>query len=261
MKKQLAITLSLLFGLCVISAAAFAQNSKATADISTLVGCTIDNAASGETTPTMTCTDVFGGSPVAETNDNFVTIMSTPVKLSASQSLFVSPSLVTGLYTDTKTTGSGSTTASTAVAEGGVFLRAVLKDTGGNVIQIGSPVSACTNDILGCHNTGSGVYGVTLDSRVQTLNSLLSSCLTTSGPTVDCNTSEFVQLVLNTTSAHTFNFIFPNVGQGQYVMEIQAAVNSDASVTSGKGTSVAAAAFGLGSVTVETVRLVHDFSF
>ena len=64
-----------------------------------------------------------------------------------------------------------------------------------------------------------------------------------------------------TTSAHSFDFIFPNVGVGTYSVEIQMAVNFDAQVVSGSGSAVRAAAFGLGSVTVELVRLVHDFSF
>jgi serine/threonine protein kinase len=67
--------------------------------------------------------------------------------------------------------------------------------------------------------------------------------------------------VARDTSAHSFDFIFPNVGVGTYSVEIQMAVNSDAQVVSGSGSAVGAAAFGLGSVTVEVVRLVHDFSF
>jgi hypothetical protein len=50
------------------------------------------------------------------------------------------------------------------------------------------------------------------------------------------------------------------VGQGTYNVVIQAALDSSAAV-SGSGTTVGSAAFGLGSVTVESVRLVHDFSF
>jgi hypothetical protein len=41
---------------------------------------------------------------------------------------------------------------------------------------------------------------------------------------------------------------------------IQAAVNADASV-GGTATAIGAAAYGLGSLTIESVRLVHDFSF
>jgi len=43
-----------------------------------------------------------------------------------------------------------------------------------------------------------------------------------------CTFDLTTQLVLQTTSAHSFGFIFPNVGQGVYRLEIQAAVNFQA---------------------------------
>jgi hypothetical protein len=213
----------------------------------------------------MACHDIFSGAAVAVTPDNFATIMSTSMKVSASQSLFVSPSLVTGLYTSTTTkshTGGGT---STAIATGGVYMRAVLTDPAGNVLQIADPVAVCTNDILGCQASSSGDFGVTLDSRVQTLSQTLSDCVVNvvvgGVPlTGTCAFDLTTQLILQTTSAHTFNFIFPNVGQGTYNVAIQVAVNSDATV-GGTATAVGAAAFGLGSVTVESVRLVHNFAF
>ena len=239
--------------LMTATASATSTASKATAAISTLVGCSISNST-GNPSP-MTCQQVFGGGAVPETSDGFVPIMDTPVQLSSSQSVFASPSLVTGLYSNTL-----SSLSSTAIAEGGVFLRAVLKNSAGQVVMIGDPVNECNNgEILGCFKNSSNVYGVTLDQRVQTLNSQLASCLTSSAG-VNCDSAQFVQLILQTTSAHSFNFIFPNVGQGTYTLEIQAAVNSAATST-GSGSSVGAAAFGLGSVTVDIVRLVHGFSF
>ena len=245
-----------------------AQNAstKATAAINTAVGCTVTNnvAAIPGTLP-MTCHDIFSGAAVAVTPDNFATIMSTSMKVSASQSLFVSPSLVTGLYTNTTTkshTGGGT---STATATGGVYMRAVLTDSAGNVVQIADPVAVCSNDILGCQRSSTGDFGVTLDSRVQTLSQTLSDCVVNvvvgGVPlTGTCAFDLTTQLILQTTSAHTFNFIFPNVGQGTYNVAIQVAVNSDATVN-GTATAIGAAAFGLGSVTVESVRLVHNFAF
>src|SRR6478736_6464529 len=107
------------------SSLAMAQNasSKASAAMNTAVGCTVSNQTTIGTAP-MSCHDIFSGNSVAVTPDNFATIMTTPMKVSASQSLFVSPSLVTGLYTNTQTkTHTGST--STATASGGVYMRAV----------------------------------------------------------------------------------------------------------------------------------------
>src|SRR5262245_23796762 len=67
-------------------------------------------------------------------------------------------------------------------------------------------------------------------------------------------------LILNTTSAHSYSFISPNVGTGVYTVDIQLGVDANANV-SGSGTAIGAAAYGLGSLTVESVRLVNDFSF
>jgi hypothetical protein len=187
--------------------------------------------------------------------------MSSTIKLSNSQSLFVSPSLVTGLYTQTKVKSSPNT-SSTSVAAGGVFLRAIVTNQATGAITVGYPVAACSPDILGCHADVNGTFGVTLDSRVQSLTQSISDCIVTitGGGSGTCTFDLTTDLILKTTSAHTFNFIFPGVGQGTYTVAIQAAVNADA-VVSGSGTAVGAAAYGLGSLTVESVRLVHDFSF
>jgi hypothetical protein len=237
-------------------------SSKATAAINTAVGCSVSSTSNiGETLP-VSCHDVFSGASVPVTPDNFVTVMSAPIKVSNSQSLFVSPSLVTGLYTNTTVrTKTGSTSSTTAA--GGVYMRAVLTDPKTNaVLQVAYPVAACTSDILGCQQSSAGQYGVVLDSRVQTLSQTLSDCVVKVGDTTGtCEFDSTINLILDTTSAHTFNFVFPNVGVGVYNVAIQTAVNSDAAVNTGSGSAIGAAAYGLGSLTVDSVRLVHDFSF
>ncbi len=264
MKKRFLVLLVAGLAVCFFNSnaqVALAQtaSSKATAAINTAVGCTVSSTSNiGDTLP-MSCKDIFGGTAVPTTADNFVPVMSSTVKVSNSESLFVSPSMVTGLYTNTKTkTSTGST--STATAMGGVYERAVLLDGSGNVVATAFPVADCTSSILGCEPIGSG-YGVTIDSRVQTLSQSLSDCVVNVGTsTGSCSFTSTIGLLLQTTSAHTFNFIFPNVGVGTYTVQIQMAVNSDAQI-SGNGTAIGGAAFGLGSVTVQVVRLVHDFSF
>ncbi|MGI9102108.1 MAG: hypothetical protein ACR2IF_06655 [Terriglobales bacterium] len=240
----------------------FAQSSKATAAINTAVGCTLSTASSpADATLPQNCHDIFSGAATEVTADNFATIMSATIKVSNSQSLFVSPSLVAGLYTNTKVkTSTGST--SSAVAAGGVYLRAIVTNAATGQTTIGYPVAVCNTDILGCHADANGNFGVTLDSRIQTLTQSISDCIVTitGGGSGTCTFDLTTDLILQTTSAHTFNFIFPNVGVGNYTIKIQAAVNSDAQV-SGSGSAAGAAAYGLGSLTVESVRLVHDFSF
>ena len=256
---------ALVFGL-LLGTSASAQNgtpsSKATADINTLVKCTMSTATTDDGSAVLpaSCVDLFSGASVA-TAGEWIPIMSAAVKLSNSQSLFVSPSLVTGLYTQTRTkTSTGGT--STAQAMGAVYLRAVLSPADGGPDIVASPLNLCDATILGCANQG-GHWGVVLDSRIQTLTQSLSTCtvLVDGGGTGTCDFTSVIDLVLQTSSAHTFNLIFPNVGVGVYTLKIYGAVASGASILEGSGTAVGAAAFGLGSVTADSVRLVHDFSF
>ena len=250
---------AVVLGMALMTVTSFAQSSKATAAINTAVGCTVTGTSTiGDTIP-VSCHDLFYGTAVDVTADNFATIMSSTIKVSNSQSLFVSPSLVTGLYTQTKTRTSPGTT-STAIAEGGVFLRAIVTNLSTGAVLTGYPVAACAPGILGCQKLGAD-YGVTLNTRIQSLTQSISDCVVTVGTTTgSCTFDLTTDLLLKTTSAHTFNFIFPSIGVGNYKVEIQAAVNADATV-SGLGTAIGGAAYGLGSVTVESVRLVHDFSF
>ncbi len=243
---------------------------KATAAVNTAVGCTATSSSSPGITAVLDCHDIWSGNATAVTPDNFATIMSVPIKVSNSQSLFASPSLVTGLYTQTLVTAKTGGGKSTATAEGGVFLRAVLStDAAGlKVVQVADPVGMCDNDILGCQKVGgqNGSFGVVLDSRIQTLSQELSNCVVNvvvGGVPISgiCSFSSTIDLLLKTTSAHTFNFIFPHVGQGVYYVVIQAAVDANAVVSSTSNLAVGSAAFGLGSLTVESVRLVHDFSY
>ena len=252
--------LALLFMTSVLAFAQGTASSKATAAINTAVGCTLAATSTmGDIVP-QTCHDIFSGAAVTVTPDNFASIMKSTIKVSNSQSLVVSPSLVTGLYTQTKTKTSTGTT-STATAEGGVYLRAIVTNQATGAVQIGYPVAVCNPDILGCYADSNGNYGVTLDSRVQTLTQSISDCIVNVGDvTGTCTFDLTTDLILKTTSAHTYNFIFPSVGVGVYTVEIQAGVNANAFV-GGTATAVGAAAYGLGSLTVESVRLVHDFSF
>ena len=90
-KLNLLCTLTLL-----ATTMAFAQSgtpsSKATAAYNSAVGCSMT-----ATTGTWNCADVFSGAAKLVTADNYVEVMGSTVKVSNSQSLFASASLVTGL--------------------------------------------------------------------------------------------------------------------------------------------------------------------
>lgn len=242
-------------------------SSKATAAINGLVKCNMTTAVGSIGTLPSSCVDLFSGASVAPKNE-WIPIMSKQMKLSNSQSLFVSPSLVSGLYTQTATkTRVGST--STAQAMGAVYMRAVLEDAAGNTLAVGSPLNICdaVPATFGCSNDpaqgGPASSGVVLDSRIQTLSQTISACtiLTDAGDGGACDFESTIEFILQTASANTFNFIFANVGQGTYTVKIYAAVGSGATIIEGSGAAVGAAAFGLGSVTIESVRLVNNFEF
>ena len=264
MKITASMKASLLTVVLCLCGSAYAQNglpsSKATAQISSLVKCTMSTATNddGDVTLPESCVDLYTGATV-QPEGEWLTIMSKPMKLSNSQSIFVNPSLVTGLYTRTRTkTSTGET--STAQAMGGVYLRAVLTPTGGGPDIVAAPLTSCNPTVLGCVSVDNK-WGVQLNTRVQTLTQSLSECtVLVEGVAGTCNFTSVIDLITNTTSAHSFNFIFANVGQGTYTIKVQAAVASQASVI-GSGSAVGAAAFGLGSMTAESVRLVHGFEF
>jgi hypothetical protein len=264
MRTKTISTLTAAIGLA-FAGTALAQNglpsSKATADVSTLVTCKMSATTLNDASFQLpsSCTDIYTGATV-DTTGGWINIMSKQVKLSNSQSLFVSPSLVSGLYTRTRTkTSDGST--STAQAEGAVYLRAVLTPAGGGGDIIAAPLNLCTQSVFGCSNAP-GSWGVVLDSRIQTLSQDITACtVLVDGVSGTCDFTSTIDFILQTASANTFNFVFPSVGQGTYTLKIYAAVGSGATIIAGSGSAVGAAAFGLGTVTAETVRLVHDFDF
>jgi hypothetical protein len=100
---------------------------------------------------------------------------------------------------------------------------------------------------------------VRFSHRCQTLNTVLGgvigSCTDTNGDGVidvatECSvTDEQIQLILDTTSANHFNFIAPNVGTGDHVIEVVADVTAN-----GTSTATGKVAVNVGTLAVEVVR-------
>ena len=216
------------------------------------------------------CTDSSG-------NGMWFTVEVAALKTSTNKTLFVSPALVTGLYTNTLIVG-GSGSTETATAVGSVGVRVLLDCT--NCAGAGKPqTSAATFAMAGQPDKGGS--GIVYDARIQQLsgalgNAITNQCLTASGNT--CS-QEQMDLILSTTSAHTFDFILPQVGAGQHTVTIQARLdagnicyndngsyaNANCSsadvVNTAQASSISAALFGLGSETVLPVQLAPGFSF
>lgn len=239
--------LSMAAALVLCSSLAFAQSSKATAKITTVTICANSNAMAPCTAPNAQ------NIPTGVWHN----IMTSSIKTSAIADLFVDTSLVTGLYTSTQVKGNGNGSTSTASAMGGVQVRAVLDpqfDANGNVVG---------GTYAYPDNQGTGI---TFDQRIQTLTAnlgnIFTDCFANGGNTgTGCTlTQEQITLALETTSAHSFNFILVNVGTGTHTLLVQAQVNTSATGNNG-GVAISNAMFGLGSVTVESVRFVNSFSF
>jgi hypothetical protein len=133
-----------------------------------------------------------------------VSIMSTAMANSQSASFLVNAPLVTGLLTNTTVSSNGGTKSS-ATAMGSVQVDVVMD---GNFDASGQYL-------------GGGSYAypglLSFDTRTQTLTATLGQALTgctTVNGVVSCTglTEQQIQLVLDTTSAHSFQFILPNVG-------------------------------------------------
>jgi hypothetical protein len=220
------------------------------------------------------CTD-------SSNNGQWFTVMNASLKTSNTTDLFISPSLVTGLYTNTQVKGktSGTPDSETATAVGSVAVRVLLDCT--DCAAPGDAQGSTTPSWRAAGYPDNNGSGIVYDARIQQLTATLgqaitSTCLDLVALTNSCP-AEVIDLILDTTSAHTFNFILLNVGSGQHTITVQARLNTGAIcydtngsggtcsasdvVNTTLGTSVSAALFGLGSVTVMPVHLAPGFSF
>ena len=229
-----------LFG-TVLTSAASLPSSKAAAQVNTVTTC-----------------GAFGSNPCTNTDNSgrWLPVMSTQIKTSNVTDLFAGVSLVTGIYTSTTVKGNTTGATSTAVAEGTVRVRALLDPSS---LQ-------CQTDCTSYRTLPDLNHGVVFDQRIQTLSANLGFIFTgqcAADPTTCTLTPEQITLVLDTSAAHAFNFLLPNVGVGIHTLVIQAQISTEntsvMSNTNG-GVSASNALFGLGSLTIDAVRLVNSFN-
>lgn len=241
---------------------AAAASAKYAAADNVLTTCSItSNGTLSSSTPLVTLagltsctgTDITtgaNGSSATATMDgpNWVVINTITLHVSSSQSIFVTPSLVTGLYTEVKNTNQVGSSSSDAQ----VLLR-VVNLTGctlssNNYGSASSPCSSevaadpvvdCTSNVFGCVGDN-GEYGVNFDQRILGLNTSLGS-------------GEFIDLAIATAEGHSFGFGFDDLSAGTYTVAVEAAIN----VGTNSSNSISAAAFGLGFTTAEAVQMTQ----
>jgi hypothetical protein len=219
--------------------------SKAAAQINTVTTCVNGNSALASNP----CTNTDG-------SGHWVDVMTTQIKTSNVADLFAGVSLVTGVYTSTTVKGNATGATSTAVAEGTVRVRVLL-----------DPVSSqCQADCTSYQTLPDFNHGVTFDQRIQSLSANLGFIFTSEcagSPSTCVLTPEEITLVLDTSAAHSFNFLLPNVGTGTHRLVVQAQIsteNTSIFTNSNGGVSASNALFGLGSLTIDSVRLVNSFN-
>ena len=161
-----------------------------------------------------------------------VTLLQTTIKTpnAGSTALDIRPSMVTGLFTRTRITQLDTDAAAVA----GVQVRVLID---GKVAAPGTPVGAVAGP-----NDGWVYY----DKRFQQLSSNLFSQIETCG--TDSTTECFIELVLSTLSAHSLDFVVPNVGGGDHTLKMEWRLQPTAANANEK------ACVGPGVLTVEQVK-------
>lgn len=159
------------------------------------------------------------------TESGWVTIHSNTIKTANYKDLFIDVSLQSGLYTQTKSElkVGGDTSTAHAQLEVRVLVDNVAAEPG----------------------------IVIFDKRVQTLNTKLYQSLMTYAGTEITNIG-YVELILETLQAHAFNFVKADLPAGVHTVAVQARVFTDTDGSS----ATAKAAVGMGSTTVESVRMI-----
>ncbi len=154
------------------------------------------------------------------------------IKTSNVSDLVISVNAECALVTDVKIKGTGAEESSTSLAD--IKVR-VMVDNGDGVFAAALP---CGND------------GITFASRKMTLTGLLWS----SAPFLMDLPEQFIQIWEQTKSAHSFDYLFPNVGVGVHNVKVQIMTDTKAGY---EGADVGAT-IGDATLVIEAVRLVNN---
>jgi len=253
----LAISAVALFGSSTVSAQS-SGNSAATANNTV---CTL-STVNGGLTPPPNCN---GTNPLCFSNAATGGTMTAQVKLpNSSPGLLVTPSVDTGIYTNTMATGGTMPSTSTQTGAIVVTVTDKLQPSGPTVTL--TPNQTCvdttpsTGTPVNCTGPGTPsaacVCGVSYDERFQQLSATLGS-------------GESVDLILSTLSAHSFNFTEGNVAGGIHTITMNWVFGCDSGGTgflhsaqcnpAGMGVDSAAACAGPATLTVTQIQnFQHD---
>jgi hypothetical protein len=195
-------------GMFALAAPAFAQSSGNVATDNLKTVCEVAskdgslsciNPATGASAP---CPTLSGGSVGSLGTPLMTTTIQTPSRNGTA--LVITPSLDTGLFTETKVSNTGTLTG-TDTAESGILVQVTVD---GNPVDP-EVISTDTTDFPG------GISGVMYDERFQQLSTSNLACVRS---TTTCS----ITLILSSLSAHSFNFTAPNMTQGNHTVNVYA---------------------------------------
>ena len=258
MKKLILIALAVVLVVALGAGAVWAQNgiraSKATAKVSELTLLEWEPQAPSETPP--------GGMnesiPETAYNGTWTTILTQNIKTPNQKDLIIDVSLETGLYTRTlvksKRNYEGDPEWDSSTAHAKVMVRVGVD---GNYTTVGKGVAQ-----------EAGVAfprAVTFNEREQTLSAKFMGIFTGDCLIVDPGTGEVsinytclepeeLDLILNTMSANSFNFVVADLTPGNHVITVEAKIIANGAAEEGEYEAMAMV--GQGSVVIELVRMM-----
>jgi hypothetical protein len=175
--------------------------------------------------------------------NGWVTVLSGKLKTPSSKEVYVSASLEAGLYTQTLVR-SKNLKKDTSTASVSIQVQALID---GTPMQPGTVTYAARTQTL----------SATLEGAIAGCLSIVTNPDGTQSIVLDqnCVTPEEIELILDTLSAASFNFVSSNVGVGTHTLSIQARISSSTSVQ--EGTASAKGLVGKGTMIAQIVRAVR----
>jgi hypothetical protein len=184
---------------------------------------------------------------ISAENGEWTTILSNTIKCSNKKDLFIDVSIVSQLTTRTRAKSKAGR-EDTAAAEAGVEVRVVIDEDANNLADPGVIVFAKRKQQL------SAIFQGLLTDPEGNVCLSVDPCTGAIVIDANCLQDEEVELILETMTANSFNFIVPDVTTGLHKLEVQVRPSAVTLV----GDADAAAIVGPASVTIEEVRCIKN---
>jgi hypothetical protein len=192
----------------------------------------------------------------------WTTILEQVIRVPQQKDLFIDVSLETGLYTRThvksKRNAEDDDSWDSSRAQAKIDVRVGIN---GNYASLAfneyEPGVAFPRDV--CFDMREQILSAKFMGIFN--NECLSANLSTGAVTIDyeCLEPEEIELILNTLSSHSFNFVVADLDSGDHTITVEARITGNGAAT--EGSFEAKALVGRGSVLIEQVRMIQNEDF